>query len=82
MKITIGGMMGFKIQGKQYESIDASSVFTIEKEFDDDTSFDIIEKLTEKTTKALERDSTNKLKAAIEQYKGKVEKLKGLLYGT
>lgn len=75
-------MMGFKIQGKQYESIDASSVFTIEKEFDDDTSFDIIEKLTEKTTKALERDSTNKLKAAIEQYKGKVEKLKGLLYGT
>lgn len=76
MKVTVGGTMGYKIQGRQYESIDGSSVFTIEHEFPDDTPFENVEKLMDKTTKALEKDSVKKIKAAMEQYKMRVQELR------
>lgn len=80
MKVTVGGSMGWKIQGKQYESIDASSVFTIEKEVPDDVKFEAMEEMMDKTTKALEKDATKKMKSSIEQYKTKVEEYKKILH--
>ena len=54
MKITVGGSMGFKKQGKPYESIDANTFFTIEKEVPDDWPKEKLEELFNKTNDIIE----------------------------
>ena len=68
MKITCGGSMGFKKQGKPYESIDANTFFTIEKEVPDDWPKEKLEELFNKTNEILSREATKKMKVAYTTY--------------
>jgi len=82
MKITIGGAMGFKVQGLPYESIDASAVFTVEKEFPDGTPINSeeIEKISDKVNKILTSEAMKKIKIAVKEYHGQVTSLKDMPY--
>lgn len=79
MNVKVGGSMGYKIQGAPYESIDAMSIITIEKEVPDDFSAEKLQEFSDRITNMLEKDIVKKLKTAIETYKEKVNKLKALL---
>lgn len=76
MKMTIGGSMGFKIQGKPYETIEANSYLSIEIENSDGLTDEAILKLKEKIDRSLKEDATNKLKNAFDIYKNRVEHLR------
>ena len=77
MKIKVGGSIGFKIQGRTYESIEASTVFSIEKEVPDDTPFEEIEKkFFDKTNKILEKEALKKMKIAFNAYDENMDKIR------
>lgn len=81
MKITVGGTMGFKIQGRPYESIDVSSVFTLEKDFPDGQKInqEELDILFDKSTKRLAGDAIKKLAVAIKEYNTTVKKYRELI---
>ncbi len=70
MKIQYGGTMGFKIQGKQYESVDASAVFTLEKEFPDGVKIEDkeLEVLSDKVNDTLKKEAVKHMKTALNEY--------------
>jgi len=80
MKIKVGGSIGFKIIGKPYESIDASTVFSVEKEVPDDTSFEEIEEdMFNKTNQILEKESLKKMKIAYKAYQEKMDRIRSMI---
>jgi len=81
MKMTFGGTMGFKIQGKQYESIDATAVFTLEKEFSDDVPIneETIKSVSDKVNTILTKEASKRMKTAVNEYKNNISKLKSML---
>ena len=76
MKIVIGGTMGFKIQGNSYESINADTYFTIEKEVDADFPKEALRKFFDKTNKILEEEAVKKMKIAYDTYRKKINNIK------
>ena len=80
MKVTAGGSIGYKIQGKPYESIDVNTFISIE--YDSNIESDDIEKniqqTQEKINELLKLENRKKLKLAIEEYKTKLEAIRSL----
>lgn len=82
MKIKVGGSISYKIIGRPYESIDAGTVFVIEKEVPDDTPFEEIEeKFFDKTNKILEKEALKKMKIAFNSYSEKMDRIRKKLDG-
>lgn len=71
---TFGGSMGFKLQAKQYESVDTNSFFTVKAE--GPLTDDEIEELSNKVNNVLEAECTKRLKRAYDLYKEKLLKIK------
>jgi hypothetical protein len=74
MKVTLGGSIGYKIQGKPYESIDIMSICTIDIE-DEKVN---IEEVYDKIRETIKSENRKKLKLAIEEYKNKLEEIRRL----
>jgi hypothetical protein len=71
---TFGGSMGFKLQARQYESVDANSFFTVKAE--GPLTDEEIEELSSKVNNILEAESAKRLKRAYDLYKRKLTKIK------
>ena len=78
IKITMGGSMGFKMQGKQYESVDANSHFTLEAEVSKKLNQEELDSLSDKINNILEKDSAKRMSRAYELYKDKLENIRKL----
>jgi NH3-dependent NAD+ synthetase len=78
MKIKVGGNIGYKIQGKPYESIDVSSYCLIEVERDELTESNY-EELNEKINELIKKENRKKLKLAIGEYKDSLEKIRSVI---
>jgi|19_taG_2_1085344.scaffolds.fasta_scaffold186260_3 cell division ATPase FtsA len=74
-KITMGGMISVKMQGRQYESIDVSSVFTIEKEFEQFTQ-EHLDSLEKKANDILRKQLETRTKLAFNEYNSKLQQIK------
>jgi len=76
MKINFGGAIGFKLQAKQYESIDSNAYISIEVEIPDDMPQEEIDKLSEKVNSVLKKEAIKRTKEAYEIYNGNLLKIK------
>lgn len=81
MKITIGGSVSMTLQPKQYESINAMSIFTMEKEYPDDISAQKIEAENDKINKIILKELNKRLKSAFIEYREKRGSYKSLITG-
>ncbi len=79
MKINVGGTIGFKIIGKPYETIEATTSFSTEKEVPDNFSKEALEEFFDKTNNILSREATKKMQIAVNEYKQKIIKLREVL---
>ena len=77
MRVTFGGSMGFTVQPKQYESINASATFSVEKEFEDGVKIDAeeLKEISNKVNETLAREATKHLKTAVSEYWGSLKNI-------
>jgi len=79
MKISVGGSMSYKKNGKAYENVDSMTYFSIEKEVPEDFPEDKLRELFDKVNKILAEESTRKMILAYKTYREKIVKIEELL---
>ena len=73
-KITIGGSISVRMQGKQYESIEIGTTFTIETE--SNLTQEKLDALEEKVNTILKKQLGTRTRLAYNEYNSKLQKIK------